>query len=197
MAIAWNLRRLLDRKAWEIMTPTLSTFTTGNLTITDSSGLDDETIHMAGVSALYSYSHNNDAWIVLPNSGLGGSFGAGTCGTFHRNGPSGTATAGSTTTITTNLTIRSNMTGYTIRINAGPNAGLDRIILSNTQGTNSVITVSVAYPIPITTSSTYTLKTGRFYVLNAGTMGATTFGYYDRALGAWTLNASYANLPTT
>lgn len=195
MALATSLRRVLDRKEWEMMSPLPVVTAAGTFTITDPSGEDKATMFVGGVSAIYRYDHNQDGCQQLPNSGIAGTFGAGSCGTYHHHGPSGNATAGTTTTITTNLTINRSLAGYTIRITAGPNAGVDKVILSNTLGANSVITVSSAYATPITTSSVYLLYTGRYWFMNAGA-GAVGFSYYDRALNTWT-SRSVTNLPTT
>lgn len=194
MAITNSLRKVLDRKEWEMMTPSPVTNAAGCFTITDPSGEDKAVMHVAGASAIYRYDHNQDGWQSLPNSGIAGTFAAGACGSYHPYGASGTATAGSTTTITTNLTINRSMAGYKIRITAGPNAGVDKTILSNTWGANSVITVDSAYSTPITVSSVYLLLTGRYWFFNAGT-SAVGFSYYDRALNTWT-SRSVTGLPT-
>lgn len=187
MAIQWNLRRLLDRKVWEAMTPTPVTTAAGHFVITDPVGLDRMVLYFAGASSVWRYDHDNDAWQQLPNSGLGGTHGAGSCGTFHLNGPSGTATGGSTTTINTNLNIPSSLEGYRVFITSGPNAGETRTIISNTYGANSILTVDVPYSTNITTSSTYLLRTGRFYIITAGIPG---FRFYDRATNTWSSNLS-------
>lgn len=189
-----NLRRVIDRKEWEFMTPCPSSTGSAAFTITDPSGEDKATMFIVSASTIYRYDHHQDGWQGLPASGIAGVFGPGACGTFHHLGPNGTATAGSTTTITTNLTINRSIAGYTVRITGGPNAGLDRVILSNTVGANSVITVSNAYPIAITTASTYQLYTGRYWFFNPGS-SAVGFSYYDRALNTWT-SRSVTNLPT-
>jgi len=194
LSITVSLRKVLDRKEWEMMTPAPATNVAGGFTITDPTGEDKAIMLVNGVSAIYRYDASQDGWQALPNSGIAGTFGAGSCGTFQNIGASGTATAGTTTTITTNLTLNRSIKGYTIRITSGANAGLDRIVLSNTLGANSIITVSVAYPIAITTASTYTLLTGRYWFFNAGTV-AVGFSYYDRALNTWTAK-SVAGLPT-
>lgn len=195
MGISVSLRKVLDRKEWEMMTPCPANNVAGAFTITDTTGEDKAIMLVNGVNAIYRYDTFQDAWQSLPNSGISGTFGAGACGTFQNTGATGTATAGTTTTITTNLTLNRSIKGYTIRITGGANAGLDRIILSNTLGTNSIITVATSYPIAITTSSTYILLTGKYWFLNSGA-GTIGFSYYDRALNIWT-SRSVSGLPTT
>lgn len=194
MTIAFNLKKVLDRKEWEMMTPSPITNAAAYFSITDPSGEDKAVVYIGGASAIYRYDHFQDAWQQLPNSGIAGTFAAGSCGTFHHHGASGTATAGTTTTITTNLTINRSIAGYKIRITGGTNAGEERTILSNTYGANSVITVTSAFSSAITTSSVYTLLTGRYWFFNAGTT-AVGFSYYDRALNTWT-SRSVTGLPT-
>ena len=194
MGVVNNLRRLLDRKEWEQMTPCPVSTVAGGFVITDPSGEDKSSVYIGSASAIYRYDHNQDAWQQLPASGLPGSFAAGSCGTFHHHGPSGVASNGSNTTLNTNLTINRSLKGYKIRITAGPGAGNERTILSNTLGVNSVITVSEAFSEAITSASNYLLLTGRYWFFNAGT-SSVGFGYYDRALNTWTLR-SVTGLPT-
>jgi hypothetical protein len=127
---------------------------------------------------------------------LAGTFGAGSCGTAGCIGPTGTATAGTTTTITTNLTLARGLKGYEIEITAGPNAGLRRTITRNDVGANAAITVSPAFPVAITSASSYRLITPRWYVFNAGTLASGSFKVYCFALNTWT-TLSQTGLPGT
>lgn len=194
MPIVNSLRRVLDRKEWEQMTPCPTSNAAAMFSITDPSGEDRAVVYICSTSVIYRYDHFQDAWQQLPTSGIAGAFAAGACGTFHKNGPNGNATAGTTTTITTNLTINRSIAGYEVIITAGPNAGQKRTILSNTYGANSVITVSTPFAVAITSASAYQLLTGRYWFFNAGT-SAVGFAYYDRALNTWT-QRSVTGLPT-
>ena len=194
MGLVVNLRKLLDRKEWEQMTPSPVATGSGAFFITDPSGEDKAVVGVFGASSIYRYDHCQDGWQQLPNSGIAGTFAAGSCGTFHHFGPSGTATAGTTTTLATNLTINRSIAGYKVRITSGPGAGDERTIQSNTYGANSIITVDSAFSATITASSTYQLLTGRYWFFNAGT-SAVGFSYYDRALNTWT-SRSVTGLPT-
>jgi len=144
-------------------------------------------------SAVWLYNFKQDSYLNLPTGGIGGTFGAGSCGTWVPLGPTGTATAGSTTTITTNLTIPRDLRGYIIRITGGPGAGDERVIKSNTLGANSVITVNTAFSTTITTASTYRLITPRLWIVNP----STGLGYFDWALSAWTTGLSTTGLTNT
>lgn len=195
MSTIVKLKKGLDRKIWQQMTPTPITNAAGHFTITAPTGRDKVALLIASVALHYLYNHLEDAWLALPASGIAGTFAAGACGVFHQNGPTGTATAGTTTTITTNLTIPRSLKGVMVRITAGPNAGEEREILSNTIGANSVITLKDPFGTAITASSQYLILSGRFYFFNAGTT-AVGFKYYDRATNTWSVALSVAGLPT-
>lgn len=195
MGTTVNLRRILDRKQWEMVNFAPVASAAGSFIV--SSNLQDQTQFLvASNTSVYAYDPAEDGWMQLPSPALAGTFGAGACGVRHPWGSSGTATAGTTTTITTNLNIQRSLAGYKVRITAGPNAGEERVIASNTTGANSVITVTVPYGTAITTSSAYLLLTGRIWVLGAGTLASGSFKYYDVALNTWT-TASITNLPAS
>lgn len=194
MTTSVSLRPLLDRKEWEMMTPCPTTNGDAMFTITDPTGEDKGLLYICSTSVIYRYDHNQDGWQQIPASGIAGAFANGACGAFHHMGATGNATAGTTTTITTNLTVNRSMAGYTVRITAGPNAGLNRVIESNTLGANSVFTVTEAYPVAITTASAYQFMTGRYWFFNAGT-SSVGFAVYDRMLNTWT-QRSVTGLPT-
>jgi len=152
---------------------------------------------VASATTPYFYNSQEDGWLELPSSAFGGTSLSGACGTYHPHGPSGTATAGSSTTLTTNLTLPRSIAGFKIRIVGGPGAGSERTIASNTWGANSVITVTQPFSAAITNASTYILLTGRYWFLMAGTLSITGFGYWDPALNAWVAGKSITGAPAT
>lgn len=130
-----------------------------------------------------------DGWVQIPSGALAGTFAAGACGTGAAVGPSGTATVASTTsTIVSNLNLQRDLRGYSLFVTGGPNAGATLVILSNTIGANSVITVATQGS-SFNASTTFRLLTPRWYVLNAitasGTTTANVFKYYDFATNTW------------
>jgi hypothetical protein len=196
MPIQNRLRPLLHTKKWEGRTPSPVANTSGAFLAPADLGTQMARIfEVAGASAIYAYYGSEDAWVQLPNSGLGGTFGAGACGEFHPDGPSGTATGGTTTTFSTNLTIVRDLRGHMVRITAGPNAGQQFLIRSNTIGANAVITVTVPAAFAFTAASVFTLRTGRLFVFIPSAT-APAFGFYDWALNTWTAR-SVAGLPTS
>jgi hypothetical protein len=196
MALTNSLKPVVDRKQWEFMTPCPTTSATGMFVI-DSNGYDmvnQWKMYVCSATVQYLYVPMEDAWIQLPSGALGGTFGVGATGAWNPNGPSGTASAGTTTTMTTTLTIPISLAGYVIRTTGGTGAGQDLVITSNTTGANAIFTFAAAETLGADT--TFVIRSGRFYVWNAGTMSATSYKYYDVATGAWTA-CSVTTAPAT
>jgi hypothetical protein len=187
MTTTSTLRKVLDRKQAEMCTPTpvasaAGVFVVDTETTAGCPCPDNIALLVAGASAIYQCRASEDAWALLPASGIAGTFGAGACGTYHPSGPTGTASAGSTTTLTTTLTIRVNLAGYKVRITGGTGRGQEALIVSNTVGANAVLTF-VALGTALDATSTYLLLTGRFYIIfPAATPG---MRYWDHALQTW------------
>lgn len=167
------------------MTPSPVASGAGMFVITGNDTVNKFSMLVSSATAQYLYAPKEDAWMQIATVTLGGTFGAGAAGDYNVNGPAGTATAGSATTLTTNLTIPGDLAGYTIRITAGTGAGQEATILSNTVGANAVFTFATL-STPLDNTSVYVLRTGRFFVFNAGTMSVTSFQYYDVATNTWT-----------
>lgn len=186
MGLTNTLKKVVDRKQWEFCTPCPSTNAAGTCVVSstfeDPHGLK---LYMVAASTHYLYFPKEDAWLSLPGGVFGGTMGAGACGAYVAAGPTGTASAGSTTTLTSTLTIPGSLVGYKIRITAGTGRGQEATILSNTVGANAVFTFA-ALGTALDATSVYELRTGRFFIWNAGTMSATSFQYYDVATNTWT-----------
>ncbi len=182
MATTVTLRKILDRKQWELLPPVTALTMSVAASVAPSTLFDQYQFWMSGASNLCLYDPREDAWMALPNSGMT-TFGSSGHICYHPNGPTGTASAGSATTITTVTTLPGSLAGYTIRITAGTGAGQERTIASNTYGANSVITVTSNWSTNPDNTSVYLLITGRVWALN----GSTTAGlrYYDVATNTW------------
>ena len=138
------------------------------------------------------YNPSEDGWVTITSPALAGTLAAGASGTAGAwstgstvGAASLTATAGTTSTITTNQTLARDLRGYKILIMSGPNNGAVLDIVSNTIGTNAVITVATQASA-FSASTTYRLLTPRFYVLGSGTLAAGSFRVYDYATNTWT-----------
>jgi hypothetical protein len=188
MATTNGNRKLLDLKRWEFCSPA-PVATAAGAFIASSRHYRQQQLLMSSATVHYLYNPNEDGFVQIPSGALAGTFGAGACGVATAIGPSGTATAGTTTTITTGLNLQRDLRGYSIHITGGPNAGATLAIERNTLGAAAVITVPVQASA-FSASTTFRLLTPRWYVLNAvaslGTTTANIFKFYDLALNTWT-----------
>lgn len=193
-----NLRKILDRKQWEPLAPLPNASAAASFVI--SSSLTNRQLFVVNATTIYMNDPSEDASVLLPASGLTGTFGAGSCGYHHPAGPSGTSTgSNSSTTLRTNLTLPGDLgpAGFTLRLTGGTGAGQERVVSANTVGANSVFTVSSAWDVTPDATTTYTLMSGRWFIWNAGT--STTFGfrYYDTATGTWSSELTKASVGAT
>lgn len=191
MATTNGNRKILDLKRWEFCTPSPAA-TAAATFIVSSRHYRQQQLHVVSNTAANIYSPQEDGWIAVPSPALAGTFGAGACGvagSFSTGATAAvsflTATAGSTTTITTNQTLARDLRGYSVYFVGGTNAGKTKTIASNTIGTNAVITFTDAEAVAFDNTSQYRLKTPVFFVLGAGTLASGSFKRYDFATNTW------------
>ena len=123
MTTTVNLRKILDRKQHEFISPAPIASAAGfNVIGTPPNWYRQMALYNAGTSSQYLYDLNEDAFELLPAGTLGAPT-SGTCGCFHPYGPTFTASAGSATAVTSNLTVPGDLTGATMRCTAGTGAG--------------------------------------------------------------------------
>jgi len=201
MPIINGNKKILDLKRWEFCAPLPVTMTTGSC-IASSRHFRQQQFLLRSNTEAYIYNPSEDGWIFLGSPALGGTFGAGAsavAGAWSTGATVGaaslTATAGTTSTITTNQTLARDIRGYKIHILAGPNAGAVLDIVSNTVGANSVITVA-PQASAFSASTVYRLLTPRWYLLSAGTLAAASFRVYDFATNSF-VSLSQTGLPAT
>lgn len=203
MATVNKLRKMLHRKSWEMCVPAIVNTAAGAFSAGDKNGLmpaNDCHFFVQGASAIYNYNADEDAWLMLPSSGIAGAFAAGACGEFRALGMLGgaainTATAGGTTTLTTNRTLTRDIRGSLIRVVGGTGVGYEGTVAGNTVGANSVMTVSPASGVAFDATTQFQVWSGSLWFFNAGT-SAVGFSVYDRATNSWTAK-SVTNLPTS
>lgn len=201
MATTINLKRLLHKKSPELCNPLLNNTAAGSFvsTFKNSTYLSPKIFYVASASSCWIYYPDEDAWMQLPNSGIAGTFAAGSCGDARMlSAPGGnqtnTATGGTTTTINTGLTINGSAANVKIRVIAGSGVGYEGTISSNTYGTNSILTVTPASGVTFSATTQYQIFGGSLWFWNAGTV-AVGFSVYDRLTNAWT-SRSVAGMPT-
>jgi hypothetical protein len=192
MATTNGNRKLLDLKRWEMLSPSPVQTLTSHFIISSKHYRQQQMLCYSGNAAAL-YNPNEDGWVLLPNPSLAGSFGNGACGvagSFSTGTTAGasflTATAGTTTTITTNQTLARDLRGYSVYFVGGTNAGKLKTIAKNTIGANAVITFEgAAEAVAFDATSQYRLKAPVFFVLSAGTLASGAFKRYDFATNSW------------
>lgn len=201
MATTVKLRKLLHRKAWETCTSAPAVTTAGGFVVSDKYDLNNgsRAFLMTSAAAVYLYEGSEDAWCQLPASGATGTFAAGSCGEYRGLGAMGgsftqTATAGTTTTITSNRTIVRSLADCRIRVVAGTGIGYEGTVSKNTLGANAVLTVTPANGVAFDATTQFQVYSGSLWFFNAGTV-AVGFSVYDVATNAWTAR-SVTGLPT-
>jgi len=195
MTTTVNLRKQLHRKTWEFCAPTFANTVTGSFLVSDKSGMlpgNPNVFEVYGVSAILKYSPREDSWMQLPNSGIAGTWGVGACGEFNPLGMLGgaaqnTATAGTTTSLTTNRTIVQDTVGCMVRVVAGTGVGYEGTVESVRKGANSIINVTPANDVAFDATSVFQIWSGSLWFKNAGASG---FAVYDVATNAWTQKSS-------
>jgi len=196
-------RKLLDLKRWEFCNPAPQATAAAHFIISSRHYRQQQLLVSSNTLAQL-YNPNEDGFIGVPSPALAGTFGAGACGvagSFSTGttvaASSLTATAGSTTSITTNQNLQRDLRGYSVFFTGGANAGKLKTIASNTIGANAVITFEGApEAVAFDNTSQYRLKTPVFYVLGAGTLAAGSFRKYDFATNTWT-TLSQTGLPAS
>ena len=140
------------------------------------------------------YYPQTDHYVAATSWGFAIAPGIGSALTWHPGGPTGTASAGSATTLTSVTTTVRSLAGFKVRITGGTGAGEDRTILHNTIGANAVFTFDTGTVLDNT--SVYQLRTGRWYALIPGTLAANYFKSYDWATDVVT-SLAITGLPAT
>ena len=186
-----NNRKILDTKQWEYMTPAPAVTAAGTL-IASSRMFDQQQLYVSSNTVAHLYNPYEDGWVQLPSPALttGVVAGAGAAGSVFSIATTGSSTAGTTTSMTTNLTLTRDLRGYSVLITSGSASGSVAQIARNTIGSGSVITFTTALSASIGVGSTYRLIVPSYYVLNGGTVTAGQFRRYDYALNTWTTLAT-------
>jgi hypothetical protein len=193
-------RKILDAKRWEFMAPALTASVAGSM-IASSRHFRQQQLFIPSITQAAIYNPSEDGWInipspALPAAGLAAGSAA-VAGAFSTGNTVGavslTATAGTTSTITTNQPLARDLRGYKVHILAGPNNGAVLDIERNTIGTNAVITVATQASA-FSASTVYRLLTPVWFVSAAATIAAGSFRKYCYATNTWT---SLAVLPAT
>lgn len=211
--MANNFKNVIDRQMWVMTAPAPNAHGAG---VTLCSDLRSDisrnpfVYQLVSVTILNRYNIVTKGWNFVGSPGLGGTFGVGTAMVFAPSrGLNGTITTGSSTTVintsTTITAVGVNMLanrggsgeyGFKIRI-IGLTSGKteERFIVANSGGTTPTFVLD--NPLTFTPSSgdQYEILGGRVYMLNAGTIAATSFRSLEVATNLFA-NGGTTNLPT-
>ena len=196
MPVDFNLRSLVHQRRWEEMAAAPITAAAGVTLVSPHWSDPFGYMLLFNRTTAYIYSPAADAWQAVAAPALAGTFGAGACACWNPNGPTGTVSAATANSITTNYTANRSLYGYTIRLLTGTGAGQERVIAYNPSTANTTFTVTQNWTVQPDATTTWVIRSGRFYVLGVGTLAAGSFRYFDVASNAWT-SLSITNLPTT
>jgi hypothetical protein len=183
------------------MTPAPTSSANGTLFIEDQTGSANVAMFWTGVGSHWLYHHDENAYTQIPSGTFAGTAGVGTCGIYHPWSINYTANGGSTSTVTV-LATTHNITGIarnaTIEfISSGTNSGLRRTVtdvITNAGAGNVTLVLDSAVPTAVLNTHTFRLSTGRFYVMNAGTVATGSWKVFDLATMAWQANLATTNL---
>jgi hypothetical protein len=193
MATTNGNRKILDLKRWEFCTPAPQATSAAQFVVS-SRHYRQQQLLVSSATVAHLYNPSEDGWTQVPSpalsttiaagaAGVAGSFSTGTtvAASFL------TATAGTTTSITTNQTLARDLRGYSVYFVGGTNTGKLKTIASNTIGASAVITFSgAAEATSFNNTSQYRLITPVFFVVASGTLAAGSFRKYDFATNTWT-----------
>lgn len=192
-------KRILHRKEWQMMTPAPTASVAGSFILKDPLGIMKTALYVVSATVQYLYAIDEDGFEQIPSMALAGTFGAGACGAWVPWSNTVTATTGGTVgkAITTTQ-ISGIAKDKTVRFLTGANAGLEVVIASVkiNLGVNSEITFKTNLPNVVSNGDTFVVQTGRYVVMNAGTIGAGIIKTYDVLTGVVT-SLGTTGLPAT
>lgn len=183
-----NNRKILDLKRWEVCGPaSVGRHLSSAVNIRHIKQWVFAIGNSLPINYLFCYDVAEDAWLPVGSMGVANGMERANSITYAAWSTGSTlgvsfltATAGTTSTITTNQTIVRDLRGWKIHIMSGPNAGATLTISSNTTGANSVITVPTQASA-FSASTTYRLLTPRVYMFGGNSVASGNFRVYDFA----------------
>jgi len=169
---------------------------------------------LTNAASLWQYDVEDDDWMQLGSPGLTGTFGAGAGAVMMPAlGPRGVLAAGNTTTSVVlstalpaavapnQLANKGNSNGFKIRIIGNSAGGSGKTesayIIGNTGGTTPTIYLDAPLSFTPQAGDAYEIRSGRLYLLSAGTLAAGCWKYYDIATNSFSANLATTNLPAT
>lgn len=217
MTLTANVRDILDLPKWRHEGPLLAANAAGQSLAWDMR--NGETgcpflYNLRSATAFDCYDPTTGDWLPLASPALAGTFGAGAAAIFHPSqGPRGTIAAGASATslpLTTalpaavalnQLANRGDGVGYRVKVsdNAAGGTGKTeyRTIIGNTAGTTPTLILDSGLSFSPVNGAAYEIRSGRVFLLSAGTLAAGVWKYYDIATNSYSAALATTNLPAT
>ena len=217
MATTLKFRDIINLPLWRPEAPALAANAAGQSFAWDNRNNETGCPYiylLRSATAFDAYNPTTGEWIALTSPALAGTFGVGATAIFAPSqGPRGTIEAGATTSsfaLTTalpaavginQLANRGDGVGYRIKVigNAAGSSGKTeyRTIVANTGGTNPTVTLDSALTFTPALGDSYEIRSGRVFLLSAGTLAAGMWKHYDIATNSYSGNLATTNLPAT
>jgi len=194
-----NNKQILNRKEWQMMTPSPGASVAGSFIVKDCLGVKRTALFVTSATVHWLYAVNEDAWMQVPSMAMVGTFGAGSCGTWYPWSNTLTATGGTTSSLTLTTAISDLCIGETVRFLTGTNIGQEVKVVSvsvNPSSATSTINFSPALDNAVT-NETFAVSTGRYFILCAASTASGSFKSLDPLTGVVTnVGASPVSLGT-
>lgn len=217
MATTLTFKDIIDVPVWRPAAPLPAATAAGVSVACDlRNSTRNAPFNYALVSAtnLQAYLNNNDGWLGVGSPALTGTFGAGACCVFHpTQGPRGTLAASTSGTVITLSTALPAAVGVNQLANAGDGSGffvriidngaggtgqtVTRQVVANTAGTTPTLVLDSTLGFTPVVGSAYEFRSGRLFMLSAGTLAAGMWKYYDTLTNSFSGNLATTNLPAT
>lgn len=217
MATTLGFKDIIDLPKWRHNSPALGASAAGGCLAYDMRNDSQGAAYiyfLRSATLLDAYDPTTDGWLSIQSPALTGTFGAGAACVLHpTQGPRGTIATGATTTTFTlttalpaavainQLANRGDGVGHRVRVigNAAGSSGKSewRNVVANTAGTTPTITVDSAFSFAPILGDAYEFRSGRVFMLSAGTLAAGMWKYYDILTNSLSGNLATTNLPAT
>ena len=217
MATTLGFKDIIDQPLWRPASPLPVATAAGGCIVYDKrNNIRNAPLnyYLSSATGLQAYSPYNDEWLTLASPALTGTFGAGANAVFHpTQGPRGTLAAGATTTVVTLSTALPAAVGVNQLANAGAGSGFyvtiignaagssgkteTRRVIANTAGTTPQLVLDSALSFTPVLGDAYEFRSGRVFMLSAGTLAAGMWKYYDCLTNSFSGNLTTTNLPAT
>lgn len=180
------------------MTPSPTASVAGSFILKDPKGIKKTALFVASATAQYLYDVDEDAWEQIPSMALAGTFGAGACGAWVQWSNTLTANGGTVSKATTATQISGIAKGKKVRFLSGANIGLEVVVESVkiVLGGNCELNFATPLPNVVSNNDTFIVETGRYVVMNAGTIASGIIKTYDVLTGVVT-SLGTTGLPAT